>query len=71
MPRSGTYAESDAAAGAAALEETEDARNLRFGLERDMQEALRSHIDQLDPNLRIVDEGRERQVEAGLCTCGS
>jgi len=50
----------------AALEEVEDARGLKFGLERDMQDALRRNIDQLDPTLRIVDEGRERRVEAGF-----
>ena len=60
----GTYAER--AETLEVLEETEDARNLKFGLERDMQQALRSHIDQLDPDLRIVDEGKERHVSAGF-----
>jgi hypothetical protein len=46
-------------------EEIEDAEDLKFGLERDMQDALRGNIAQLDPSLRIVDEGRERHVEAG------
>jgi RecB family endonuclease NucS len=62
----GTYAEAGATGEAAVLEETEDARNLKFGLERDMQQALRSHIDQLDPDLRIVDDGKERHVRAGF-----
>jgi transcriptional regulator with XRE-family HTH domain len=47
----GTYAERAETAGVEVLEETEDARNLKFGLERDMQQALRSHIDRLDPHL--------------------
>ena len=59
----GSYGESDAAAG---IEEVESASNLKFGLERDMQEALRQHIDQLDPDLTIVDDGKERRVEAGF-----
>lgn len=62
----GTYAERAETAGVEVLEETEDARNLKFGLERDMQQALRSHIDQLDPHLRIADEGKERHVSAGF-----
>jgi Endonuclease NucS C-terminal domain len=45
--------------------EIEDAASLKFGLERDMQDALRRNIAQLDPTLRIVDEGKERHVEAG------
>ena len=48
------------------VEEIEDAANLKFGLERDLQDALRRNIHQLDPTLRIVDEGRERRVEAGF-----
>src|SRR3954447_4406423 len=48
------------------LAEVETARNLKFGLERDMQQALRTNIDQLDPKLSVVDNGKERQVEAGF-----
>src|SRR3954451_20382349 len=48
------------------LEDVERAQNLKFGLERDMQDALRRHIDQLDSGLEIVDGGKERQVEAGF-----
>ena len=48
------------------LEEAADAADLKFGLERDMQDALRREIQQLDPSLRIVDDGKERQVEAGF-----
>jgi len=64
----GTYASGVGAGGGevVASEEIESARNLKFGLERDMQEALRRHIDQLDPRLHIVDEGKERHVESGF-----
>jgi RecB family endonuclease NucS len=48
------------------LEEAADAADLKFGLERDMQNALRGSIAQLDPSLRIVDGGKERHVEAGF-----
>jgi RecB family endonuclease NucS len=51
---------------AGAIAEAESAQNLKFGLERDMQNALRTNIDQLDASLRIVDEGKERQVAAGF-----
>ena len=43
----------------------EDSEELRFGLERDMQRALRANIEQLEPGLKIVDGGIERTVEAG------
>lgn len=48
------------------IEEIEDAASLKFGLERDMQDALRRNIDQLDASLHIVDEGKERRVQAGF-----
>jgi endonuclease NucS-like protein len=37
----------------------------RFGLESDLQRALRAHIEQLEPGLRIIDGGRERILETG------
>jgi endonuclease len=37
-----------------------------FGLERDLQSALRSNIEQLEAGLRIVDGGSEAKVEAGF-----
>jgi len=37
-----------------------------FALERDLQNALRSDIGQLEAGLEIVDGGREVQVEAGF-----
>ena len=43
----------------------EDPDALKFGLERDLQRALRSNIEQLERGLKIIDEGVERSVEAG------
>ena len=34
----------------------------RIGLERDMQAALRLRIDQLEPDLKIIDEGDRKSV---------
>jgi endonuclease len=48
------------------LEEVTDAAALKFGLERDMQAALRVNIQQLDPSLRVIDSGKERRVESGF-----
>lgn len=65
----GTYAQMPVAAdglGIVDLEEAADAQDLKFGLERDMQDALRRNIHQLDPSLTIVDDGTERHVEAGF-----
>jgi hypothetical protein len=65
----GTYGDVTAAAGEldlADLSDAADATDLKFGLERDMQDALRRNIHQLAPTLRIVDEGRETHVEAGF-----
>ncbi len=36
-----------------------------FGLEKDLQAALRKHIDQLESGLEIVDGGSERSVDSG------
>jgi RecB family endonuclease NucS len=46
------------------LVETE-AEEITFGLERDLQSALRANIDQLEPGLKITDGGKERVTEAG------
>jgi hypothetical protein len=50
-------------------EEQEDdlaeAAEITFGLERDLQSALRSNISQLESGLTIVDAGRERTTDAG------
>ena len=42
-----------------------DEPQIKFGLERDLQRALRTNIAQLDAGLRIVDGGVEQTVEAG------
>ena len=38
----------------------------RMGLERDLQIALRSKIEQLDPGLTVIDGGTERSVDSGF-----
>jgi hypothetical protein len=43
-----------------------DAIETTFGLERDLQRALRDHIDQLEPGLSLIDDGKERKVAAGF-----
>lgn len=43
-----------------------DADGQRFGLERDMQAALRKNIGQLEAGLEITDEGAERSVSSGF-----
>ncbi|MCY3656287.1 MAG: endonuclease NucS [Chloroflexi bacterium] len=52
-------------AGDASAQDDETAADLKFGLERDLQHALRSNIEQLESGLKIVDGGKERVVEAG------
>lgn len=47
------------------LEIEEDAEEVTFALERDLQEALRRNITQLEAGLKIADGGKERNVEAG------
>ena len=37
----------------------------RLTLERDMQASLRKNIAALDPNLKIIDDGKERSVNSG------
>jgi hypothetical protein len=46
-------------------EEVFAAEEITFSLERDLQRALRSNIEQLEPGLKILDGGRERTTEAG------
>ncbi len=43
-----------------------DAIDQTFGLERDLQTALRSDIGQLEPGLRVADDGLELKVESGF-----
>lgn len=58
--------------GVSSLSETdveeiiENAASLKFGLERDMQNALRRSIHQLNPALHIIDDGKERRVASGF-----
>ena len=40
--------------------------NTTFGLERDMQDAIRASITQLEPDLEIIDNGLERKVKSGF-----
>lgn len=46
-------------------EKVEDALETTFGLESDLQKALRSNIDQLEPGLTITDGGKESTVQSG------
>ena len=43
----------------------EEGPGQRMGLERDLQIALRSKIEQLDPGLTVIDDGAERSVDSG------
>lgn len=49
----------------AATDELIGASEVTFGLERDLHIALPSDIEQLEPGLRIIDEGRGRTTDAG------
>ncbi len=42
-----------------------DAEEVTFGLERDLQKALRANIHQLEKGLKIIDGDKERITEAG------
>ena len=54
--------ESKEVGNAASLEEVP---GQRMGLERDLQDALRSEIEPLEPGLRIIGGGTERSVDSG------
>jgi hypothetical protein len=41
------------------------AEAIKFGLERDLQNALRNNMEQLEPGLKICDGGKEQMVESG------
>jgi hypothetical protein len=43
----------------------DEAEEIIFGLERDLQLVLRRNIEQLEPGLKVVDGGSERTVEGG------
>jgi hypothetical protein len=54
--------------GRYALEEIEvvtEALETTFGLERDLQNALRKNIEQLEVGLRIIDGGKEQSIASG------
>jgi hypothetical protein len=62
----GTYREdADAVAAVEAEKEVADAFDAAFGLERDLQLALRRSIEQLEPGLIVIDGDREQTVESG------
>jgi hypothetical protein len=63
----GTYREEDADAVAAVEAENEvaDAFDTAFGLERDLQLALRRNLEQLEPGLTVIDGDREQSVASG------
>jgi hypothetical protein len=46
-------------------EAIEEAGQITFGLEKDLQKNIRQSIEQLEPGLRISDGGNERSVEGG------
>ncbi len=45
--------------------ENEDAYEITFGLEKDLQSALRKNIESLEKGLTIIDDGKERTTIAG------
>ena len=47
-------------------EQIEEANELKFGLEADLQNALRENIDALESGLQIDDHGKERTVGASV-----
>lgn len=53
-------------AEAEAIDAVVETASKSFALERDLQNAIRTDIAQLEPGLEIVDGGREARVEAGL-----
>ena len=57
----GTY-DSESAAGEDVVDSALDAA---FGLERDLQLALRRSIDELEPGLTVIDGGKEQTVASG------
>jgi hypothetical protein len=49
----------------AEIEEVAEAVDTAFGLESDMQSALRRSIEQLEPGLTIIDGDKEQTVASG------
>ena len=52
--------------GAVIETSVEEVPGQRMGLERDLQIALRSKIEQLEPGLTVIDKGKERAVDSGF-----
>lgn len=48
------------------MHSNEDAIRQKLSLERDMEEALRRNIGNLNPDLKIIDEGTQRAVDSGF-----
>ena len=67
----GAYDHLDIGETSAGVEEIDDEKLIKtaertvFRIESDMQNALRRHIDQLEPNLTIIDNGSEKVVSFG------
>jgi RecB family endonuclease NucS len=53
------------ARGSSLDEQIEEAEEIKFGLERDLQAALRANITQLESGLSIIDDNKERYTDAG------
>ena len=47
-------------------EEVAEAEETKLGLERDLQDALRRNIEQLESGLKIADGGKEQKVASGF-----
>ena len=61
------FRDEESGGGNSEVESEEITDNGRLiGLERDMQAALRSSIEQLEPGLEITDDGAERSVSSGF-----
>ncbi len=50
----------------AKVEEAEEVRQAAFGLEKDLQAALRSSLEQLEQGVTIADGGVEKKVDSGF-----
>jgi hypothetical protein len=51
--------------GGIVTEQVEEAIRTTFGIERDLQNALRNNIEQLEAGLKIADDGKELSVNSG------
>jgi hypothetical protein len=60
------YRAAQARAHGRAVNEVTDAVETTFGLERDLQKALRHNIKQLERGLKIADSGKEQKVASGF-----